>query len=109
MASHTGHSAHGTDHTDIRWGDAHKAKWRIHDHKPAASDCEKEYEDVTSPFYGTGYGIEGERLPGAMKEFTAWDVYNNESKKVDDELVKDWTVSLNFLLVFVRPVSLITM
>ena len=42
-----------------------------------------------------------ERAPGIMKESTVWDVYNNEAMKVDNELVKDWTASLNFLLVFV--------
>jgi len=43
-----------------------------------------------------------ERLIGSqLKENTAWDIYNNEAKKVDDELVKDWTASLNFLLGFV--------
>jgi hypothetical protein len=28
-------------------------------------------------------------------------VYNNEAKKVDNELINDWRDSLNFLLVFV--------
>jgi hypothetical protein len=73
--------------------------------KSRASDHPTEH-DVNPTFYGTSSGIEGERLPGLVKEFTAWDVYNNESKKVDDELVKDWTVSLNFLLVFVRNLPL---
>ena len=43
------------------------------------------------------------RLPGMVKENTTWDVYNNEARKVDHELVKDWTASLNFLLLFVSP------
>jgi hypothetical protein len=34
-------------------------------------------------------------------ESTIWDVYNNEARIMDNELVKDWTSSLNFLLVFV--------
>jgi hypothetical protein len=34
-------------------------------------------------------------------ESTIWDVYNNEARILDNELVKDWTSSLNFLLVFV--------
>ena len=38
------------------------------------------------------------------KETSAWDIYNTEAKKVDDELVKDWTDSLNSLLVFVSRV-----
>jgi hypothetical protein len=46
-------------------------------------------------------GIDGEFAYGVIKENTAWDVYNNEARKVDNELVKDWTSSLNFLLVFV--------
>jgi hypothetical protein len=40
-----------------------------------------------------------------MKENSVWEVYNDEARKVDIELVKDWTASLNFLLVFVRSVS----
>ena len=46
-------------------------------------------------------GIDGEFAYSILKENTAWDVYNNEARKVDNELVKDWTSSLNFLLVFV--------
>lgn len=38
---------------------------------------------------------------GRFKEETAWDIYNSEAKKVDEELVKDWIASLNSLLVFV--------
>jgi hypothetical protein len=34
-------------------------------------------------------------------EYTVWDVYNNEAKKVDRELVNDWKESLNSLLLFV--------
>ncbi|KIM31588.1 hypothetical protein M408DRAFT_235356, partial [Serendipita vermifera MAFF 305830] len=34
------------------------------------------------------------------RETTAWDVYNNEARKVDHELVKDWMASLNSLLLF---------
>ncbi|PVF95534.1 hypothetical protein CPB86DRAFT_710945 [Serendipita vermifera] len=34
------------------------------------------------------------------KENTVWDVYNNEARKVDIELVKDWSENLNSLLVF---------
>jgi hypothetical protein len=34
-------------------------------------------------------------------ESSIWEVYINESVLVDNELVKDWTSSLNFLLVFV--------
>ena len=41
---------------------------------------------------------------GIVKENTVWDVYNNEARKVDIELVKDWRESLNFLLVFVSTI-----
>jgi hypothetical protein len=34
-------------------------------------------------------------------ENTVWDVYNNEARKVDTELVNDWKESLNTLLLFV--------
>ncbi|KIM32062.1 hypothetical protein M408DRAFT_213117 [Serendipita vermifera MAFF 305830] len=43
---------------------------------------------------------EGIHALGLPVEYSGWDVYNNEAKKVDTELVKDWTASLNFLLVF---------
>lgn len=42
-----------------------------------------------------------EHLLPILGEANAWDVYNNEARKVDNELVKDWTASLNSLLVFV--------
>lgn len=42
-----------------------------------------------------------ERFIPMLGETSAWDVYNNEARKVDNELVKDWTASLNSLLVFV--------
>jgi hypothetical protein len=44
---------------------------------------------------------EGERPLGISKEHSGWDVYNNEAKKVDTELVNDWRGSLNSLLLFV--------
>ncbi|KIM23428.1 hypothetical protein M408DRAFT_27881 [Serendipita vermifera MAFF 305830] len=34
------------------------------------------------------------------KEYTAWDVYNNEARKLDIELIQDWRSSLNSLLLF---------
>jgi hypothetical protein len=49
---------------------------------------------------GVGRGNANNTL-GQTPEYTGWDVYNNEAIKVDTELVKDWTASLNFLLVFV--------
>jgi hypothetical protein len=50
--------------------------------------------------------IDEERIPGMVREYTVWDVYNNEARKVDNELVKDWTASLNFLLVFVSVIAI---
>jgi Family of unknown function (DUF6535) len=47
------------------------------------------------------------RILGITKEYSGWDVYNNEARKVDNELVKDWTTSLNFLLIFVSFVPTI--
>jgi len=29
------------------------------------------------------------RIPGMVKESTVWDVYNNEAREIDNELVKD--------------------
>lgn len=49
------------------------------------------------------YGLNGgERIIGLAQEYSGWDVYNNEARKVDAELVKDWTSNLNSLLIFVR-------
>jgi hypothetical protein len=50
---------------------------------------------------GSGVEAEGGRLNGWTKEYSAWDVYNNEARKVDTELVNDWRDSLNSLLLFV--------
>jgi hypothetical protein len=53
-------------------------------------------------------GLTQEQVPdatnqadGMTKEYSGWDVYNNEAKIVDNELVTNWTASLNFLLIFV--------
>lgn len=43
---------------------------------------------------------EDDWAPGITKESNAWDVYNNEARKVDTEMVKDWRESLNSLLIF---------
>jgi len=40
------------------------------------------------------------------REYSGWDVYNNEAKKVDTELVNDWRDSLNSLLLFVSVVPI---
>jgi Family of unknown function (DUF6535) len=50
-----------------------------------------------------GTGIKMEYTHGLFNapEYTVWDVYNNEARKVDAELVNDWKESLNSLLLFV--------
>jgi hypothetical protein len=53
------------------------------------------------PYVGNGINYR-DRVPGATAENTVWDVYNNEARKVDNEMVNDWRESLNSLLVFVR-------
>jgi len=51
---------------------------------------------------------EGEQPPvGIPKEYSGWDVYNNEARKVDMELVNDWRDSLNSLLLFVSSFRMI--
>jgi hypothetical protein len=57
--------------------------------------------------YHSSIAPDREYFHGFVKETTAWDIYNNEAKKVDREVVKDWTASLNFLLVFVSAFILI--
>jgi hypothetical protein len=44
-------------------------------------------------------------LPGMPREYSGWDVYNNEAKIVDTELVNDWRGSLKSLLLFVWILS----
>ncbi|KIM23320.1 hypothetical protein M408DRAFT_77782, partial [Serendipita vermifera MAFF 305830] len=47
------------------------------------------------------------RYDQTVAETSIWDVYNNVADIRDDELIKDWNDSLNFLLVFVsKPVTL---
>jgi hypothetical protein len=53
--------------------------------------------------------VERDHIPGIVKESTVWDVYNNEARKVDNELVKDWTTSLNSLLLFVSDLATVTL
>ena len=48
-----------------------------------------------------GVGGQEGRIIGMTAEHTAWDVYNNEARKVDTEFVKDWRENLNSLLLFV--------
>ncbi|KIM27204.1 hypothetical protein M408DRAFT_71641, partial [Serendipita vermifera MAFF 305830] len=80
------------------------------DKKPKADKVPKEVVVEVEPTESDDgqnpeeYPVEGapqdESLVTTIQETTAWDIYNNESKKVDRELVKDWTDSLNSLLVF---------
>jgi hypothetical protein len=65
-------------------------------------------KDTINPVMGEVKTDEG-HIPGMVKESTVWDVYNNEARKVDNELVKDWTASLNSLLVFVSESHLVVM
>jgi hypothetical protein len=81
------------------------------DHSIQETDSEQDSEEIQTsaqghdapPPKGYGKGMPGtiDWTSGMVPETMGWDVYNNEAKKVDSELVKDWTTSLNFLLVFV--------
>jgi hypothetical protein len=82
------------------------------DHSGPEKDSEQDVEApqtsaqvkyAAAPPEGYAKGIPStvEWTSGMVPETIGWDVYNNEAKKVDSELVKDWTTSLNFLLVFV--------
>jgi hypothetical protein len=81
--------------------------------KGGGTDEKRQREEVIQPKASDGqdYAVnemgEGDRILGLTTEYSGWDVYNNEARKVDRELVKDWTASLNFLLLFVsvRPDS----
>ena len=57
--------------------------------------------DTTPGVFAVRRNTEDGGILGTVKELTAWDIYNNEARKVDIELVKDWRDSLNSLLVFV--------
>jgi len=54
--------------------------------------------DMTEPTENKE-GLDGP--PGYLKGI--WDLYNNEARFVDRELVKDWESTLNSLLLFVSP------
>ncbi|KIM32245.1 hypothetical protein M408DRAFT_20563, partial [Serendipita vermifera MAFF 305830] len=58
------------------------------------------YTETNPPNIATGEGVQGGQFGGMTRESTGWDVYNNEAKKVDTELVNDWRDSLNSLLLF---------
>ena len=49
----------------------------------------EELEKDTLVELETGMSGEREQLPGVPKEYSGWDVYNNEAKKVDTELVNE--------------------
>lgn len=57
-------------------------------------------KNVHGSYPPIGAIAEEERIPGMTREYSAWDVYNNEARKVDIEFVKDWKDSLNSLLLF---------
>jgi Family of unknown function (DUF6535) len=57
--------------------------------------------DISDADYIVEVGFEGEGVTGFTKESNWQDVYINEAKKMDQELVNDWKASLNNLLLFV--------
>ena len=67
-------------------------------HPKSIQNKRKHHESVD---IGADIPRDAERLYGVPREMTGWDVYNNEAKKVDTELVNDWRESLNSLLLFV--------
>jgi Family of unknown function (DUF6535) len=78
-------------------------------HQTAPIPFTRNHNKDTSNAVMGEFKIDEGHIPGMVKESTVWDVYNNEARKVDNELVKDWTASLNFLLVFVSPLPLVIM
>jgi regulatory protein YycI of two-component signal transduction system YycFG len=75
--------------------------------KDGGTDEKRQKAEAIQPKVSDGqdYAVnemgEGDKILGLTTEYSGWDVYNNEARKVDRELVKDWTASLNFLLLFV--------
>ena len=68
------------------------------------SDLENTREDRrrgATVYTDLGAASNIDMIPGMTKEYSGWDVYNNEAKKVDTELIRDWRESLNSLLLFV--------
>jgi hypothetical protein len=59
-------------------------KPQVPDNKPMAKGglAQEHVPEATS---------EADRILGMTKDYSGWDVYNNEARKVDNELVKDWT------------------
>jgi hypothetical protein len=68
-------------------------------YKPFTGHVDSHLTEHCLPAYENG------RHRTIMKGNSVWEVYNDEARKVDSELVKDWTASLNFLLVFVSSVG----
>jgi hypothetical protein len=55
---------------------------------------------AAAPFRPPGHLSTNPAVP-FPNESSLWEIYINEAVVIDNELVKDWTSSLNFLLVFV--------
>jgi hypothetical protein len=75
---------------------------------PRAEITQPPAPDVLEGDAGPTAVSEGDRIAGLVKEYSGWDVYNNEARKVDTELVKDWTASLNSLLLFVSHLVMLS-
>ncbi|PVF96674.1 hypothetical protein CPB86DRAFT_497515 [Serendipita vermifera] len=58
-----------------------------------------EKQPLSAPFKPPGRSYLNPTIP-FPNESSIWEVYINEAVVIDNELVKDWTSSLNFLLVF---------
>lgn len=62
-----------------------------------ASESKAAISGRVAQVFGGGMTSDDIQIPGFSKEYSGWDVYNNEARKVDMELVKDWTSTLNSL------------
>lgn len=74
---------------------------RVDKHVPNVSSAQTRIQELQS-----GNAEEAGRLTRVTRERSAYDVCNNEAKKVDTELVNDWRESLNAMLLFVSTFPL---